>query len=601
MRRAWGDRLRCAGCVRVSESQIKKLYFGDNLDWLPKIDTGTVDLVYLDPPFNSQATYNLLYKSPDGTAAQAQYQAFVDSWIWDKPADAALAYIISKASPVSEIVTALHNYMQKSDMMAYLAMMAARLIELRRVLKPTGSLYLHCDSSASHYLKIILDALFGPTAFQNEIVWKRTTAHNDARVRYADVTDKLLFYARGDRPIFHRQFRPYSSEYIQKHFCFVEPDGRRYSSENLRSPNPRPNLTYDYKGYKPHANGWTVSYEKMKQLDLEGRLIFPANLNGRIRVKKYLDEMSGVIVPNLWDDISVISSQDQERLGYQTQKPLALLQRIIEASTDKGDLVLDPFCGCGTAIEAAELLGRSWIGIDITPLAIDVVERRLARKGLRRKFDYTVEGIPLDMDGAQRLFDSDPLHLKFELWALTLVDGQPRDGGKAGADQGVDGLIFFQDDARNIGKAVVSVKGGKNVQAQHVRDLIGAMSSQHIKLGIFVTMHKTSAMEQAARDAGSVEAGGKLRRAVQIVTIAELLNGKKPDLPPVHDIISAAASARRVRNLRAPPTPDEIRREPQFKYPIPGGKKAGQQELPMDEPLLTEQPATPVGRSRRRK
>ncbi len=579
----------------------KKLFFGDNLDWLPKMDSESVDLIYLDPPFNSQATYNLLYKSPDGTAAQAQYQAFVDSWLWDKPADAALAYIMSSATPASEIISALHNYMQKSDMMAYLVMMTARLIEMRRILKSTGSLYLHCDSSASHYLKIILDALFGPTAFQNEIVWKRTTSHNDARIRYGDVTDKLLFYARGDKPTFHRQFRPYSPEYIESNFKFIEPDGRRYSSENLRSPNPRPNLTYDYKGFKPHANGWTVSYEKMEQLDREGRLIFPANPNGRIRVKKYLDEMSGVVVSNLWDDIGVIPSQHQERLGYQTQKPIALLQRIIEASTDRGDVVLDPFCGCGTAIEAAEMLGRSWIGIDITPLAIDVVERRLSRKGLRRKIDYTVEGTPLDMDGAQRLFDSDPLHLKFELWALTLVDGQPRDDGKPGADRGIDGLIFFQNDAHNIGKAVVSVKGGKNVQAQHVRDLIGAMSNQNANFGVFVTMHKTSAMDEAAREAGSIEAGGKLRRKVQILTIQELLKGKKPDLPPVHDIISAAAAARRSRTIRLSPTAEEIRREPQFKYPISGGKKHDQQSLPIDEPLLIEQPATPTGRSRRRR
>lgn len=577
-----------------------RLYFGDNLEWLSKMDSGIVDLVYLDPPFNSQATYNLLYKSPDGQAAQAQYQAFVDSWRWDYPADVALARILSSGSPAAEIISALHNYMNKSDMMAYLVMMTARLIELQRILKPSGSLYLHCDTSASHYLKIILDSVFGPRSFQNEIIWKRTSAHNDARNRYGDVTDTLLLYARGGETTFNRQYRSYSPEYIESNFRFKDDDGRYYSSENLRSPNPRPNLTYDYKGYKPHANGWTVSREKMEQLDKEGRLIFPASKEGRIRVKKYLDEMPGLPIANLWDDIGPISSQDAERVGYQTQKPLALLKRIIEASSNEGDLILDPFCGCGTAIEAAALLGRRWIGIDITPLAIDVVERRLSRKGLRRNVDYIVEGVPLDMDGAQKLFDSDPLHLQFELWALTLVDGQPRDGGKAGADKGIDGLIFFQDDTKNIGKAVVSVKGGKNAQAQHVRDLLGAMTTQRAKMGVFVTMYKTSAMESAAREAGSVEAGGKLRRAIQIMTIEELLSGKKPDLPPVHDILSAASAARKSKSRTVEPTPEEMLRSPQFKYPISGGKKKPVQEsLPMDEPLLV-QPQPSKGRGRKK-
>lgn len=588
------------GSPDMSRVPANRLYFGDNLDWLSKMDAGIVDLVYLDPPFNSQATYNLLYKSPDGQAAQAQYQAFVDSWRWDQPADIALARILRSGSPAAEIISALHNYMNKSDMMAYLVMMTARLIELQRVLKPTGSLYLHCDTSASHYLKIILDSVFGPRAFRNEIIWKRTSAHNDARNRYGDVTDTILLYANGEAVTFHRQYRSYSPEYIQKNFRFQDEKGY-YSSENLRSPNPRPNLTYDYKGYKPHANGWTVSREKMEQLDKDDRLIFPSSKDGRIRVKKYLHEMPGLPVANLWDDIGPISSQDIERVGYQTQKPLALLKRIIEASSDKGGLVLDPFCGCGTAIEAAEMLERKWIGIDITPLAIDVVERRLSRKGLRRKVDYEVEGVPLDMDGAQRLYDSDSLHLQYELWALTLVDGQPRDGGKAGADKGIDGLIFFQDDARNIGKAVVSVKGGKNVHAQHVRDLLGALTTQRAKMGIFVTMHKTAAMETAAREAGSVEAGGKLRRTIQILTIEELLGGKKPDLPPVHDIISAASAARRAGSRQpAAPTPEEIRQSPSFKLPISGGRKRdSQQTLPIEEPLLVRpQPSKGSGRKK---
>lgn len=237
-------------------------------------------------------------------------------------------------------------------------------------------------------------------------------------------------------------------------------------------------------------------------------------------------------------------------------------------------------------MESAQLLGRRWIGIDITALAIDVVERRLARLGQRRGIHYKVDGIPLDMDGARHLFANDP-H-QFQLWAITLVDGQPRDGGKKGADKGVDGVIYYQDDARNIGQALISVKGGENIHATHVRDLIGAMNNHQAKLGVFVTLHKaTSAMQDAAREAGSVEAGGKLRPRVQIRTIAQLLDGRKPDFPPVHDIISAAAAARRIRIPVQGPSPKEIRESPQFTYPISGGKKAIQEVLPMGEPLLT--------------
>ena len=298
-----------------------------------------------------------------------------------------------------------------------------------------------------------------------------------------------------------------------------------------------------------------------------------------------------------------MGTNDGERLGYQTQKPLGLLKRIINASSNPGDLVLDPFCGCGTTIEAAQELGREWIGIDITALAIDVVERRLNRKGLRRKIDYVVDGIPLDMTSARRLFAEDP-H-QFQLWALTLVDGQPRDGGKKGADKGVDGFVYFQDDASTVGQAIVSVKGGENIHAQHVRDLIGAMHNNRAKLGILVTLNRpTSAMERAAREAESVDAGGKFRPRVQICTVEDLLKGRKPNLPPVYDIISAAAAARRSSGRRPPkvPTASEIRESPTFKYPIPGGgKKSFQQNLFSDElPTTSREEGRNIGIKRKK-
>jgi DNA modification methylase len=597
---------------------INKLYYGDNLHWLEKMPPATADLIYLDPPFNSQSTYNILYHSPDGEASQAQYQAFEDSWSWDKPADIALAKIMTSGSPAAEIISSLHNYMQTSDLMAYLVMMTARLIELRRVLKPTGSLYLHCDPGASHYLKIILDAVFlGGGGFRNEVIWKRTGSHGGAR-RWGPVHDTILFYSASSDYTWNRVFQEYDPQYLDDYYRFSDERGR-YRLVTLTGAGTRTGDSgKPWRDVDPTDSGrhWAVpmralqgaypnkdlrnltTQEKLDLLNDAGLVYWPTR--GSVpQQKRYSTENPGVLLQDIISDIRPISSHSQERLNYQTQKPIALLQRIIEASSNIGETVLDPFCGCGTAIEAAQLLERKWIGIDITPLAIDVVERRLSRRGVRRKFDYLVEGVPLDMDGAHRLYESDPLHLHYQLWALTLVDGQPREGGKPGADKGVDGVIYFQDDARTIEKATVSVKGGKNVHAQDVRDLIGTMNNQRAKLGVLVTMHKTRAMEEAARDAGSIEAGGKMRRRVQIATIEDLLEGRKPDLPPVHDIISAAAAARRARSVREVElTPEELRESPQFKYPITGGKKARQQDLPLPEPLLTEQPAT---RNRRRR
>jgi DNA modification methylase len=580
---------------------MNKLYFGDNLEWLSKMDAASVDLVYLDPPFNSQATYNLLYKSPDGEAAQAQYQAFVDSWRWGPTTDAALIAVIRSGSQAANILTSLNNYMQKSDMMAYLVMMAARLIELRRVMKPTATLYLHCDSSASHYLKIIMDAIFGTAAFRNEIIWKRSNAKSLMSRRLATNHDTILLYSVGDNYWNEDSaFLPYDpadlSEKTTEKYSQVDGDGRKYQLTSLINPNQnRPNLTYEFLGV---TRVWRWTRDRMQAAYDKGEVVQSAP--GRVpRFKRFLDEQRGNPLDDVWTDIPPLNSQAQERLGYPTQKPLALLERIIKLSSKPGDLILDPFCGCGTAIEAAQALGRKWIGIDITALAVDVVERRLSRMGLRRNSHYKVDGIPLDMDGARRLFAEDP-H-QFQLWALTLVDGQPRDGGKKGADKGVDGVIFFQDDAKNTGQAIVSVKGGVNIHAQHVRDLVGTMNNQRAKLGVFVTLNEpTSAMVKAARDAESIEAGGRLVPRVQICSVEDLLKGKKPKLPPVYDIISAAAAARRGKGRPPELTPEERRRSPQFKYPISGGKKPVQEVLPMEEPILvhTRAPKGKPGRKR---
>lgn len=571
---------------------MNKLLFGDNLDWLRKLDDSVVDLIYLDPPFNSQATYNVLYRPPGGEDSQAQHLAFVDSWRWGPTTDLALARVMNSGSAAAGIIASLQNHMQKSDLMAYLVMMAARLIELHRVLKPTGSLYLHCDSSASHYLKIILDSVFGPASFRNEIIWKRSSAHNDSKQgarHYGRITDTILFYTKTRQATWNTLHTQYDERYTTGMYKYIEPEtGRRFGLFDLSGPGgaAKGNPEFEVLGV---TRFWRFSREKMQELLAQGRIV-QTKAGAVPRQKRYLDEMPGVQLQNLWDDLPVVSNRSREALGYQTQKPLSLLERIIQASSNPGDLVLDPFCGCGTAIEAAHSLGRRWIGIDITALAIDVVERRLSRRGLRRDVDYETDGIPLDRDGAQRLWEED--EHQFQLWAITLVDGQPREGGKKGADKGVDGLIYFQDDAHTIGTAVISVKGGKNIHAKDIRDLIGAMNNRGTNLGVFITLNKaTTEMEKAAREAGSIEAGGKLRPRVQIRTIEELLAGRKPDMPLVHDIISAAAAARRAtarKTLRAQ-TPQEIRESPSFKLPISGGKVArAQATLPMVEPLLIQ-------------
>ncbi len=354
-----------------------KLYFGDNLEVLREsILAESVDLVYLDPPFNSKANYNILFRTPKGLESSAQITAFEDTWHWaGGQAEKEFAELVHQANTdVSEMMQALRRFLGENDMMAYLTMMANRLLELHRVLKPTGSLFLHCDQTASHYLKIVLDGVFGKENFKNEIIWKRKTGRgetNQKSNRFGNSTDTIFFYSKSFNNVFNSQFNADASgyqEYVESFFCHVDENGRRYAIDNLASPTYRANLFYEYKGYQPPQNGWAISKEKMELWDKEGKLHFPKDKNGRIRRKRYADELQGRPVQNLWDDIDMISSQSAERLGYPTQKPITLLERIIRASSNENDVVLDPFCGCGTAVHAAEKLKRQWIGIDITHL-----------------------------------------------------------------------------------------------------------------------------------------------------------------------------------------------------------------------------------------
>ena len=407
------------------------LYYGDNLDVLKQhVATESVDLIYLDPPFNSNRSYNVLFKAHSGDESQAQIEAFDDTWTWSQQTEAQYAALVAGGAPakVSDAIEAMHGLLGPNDMLAYLVMMTARLVELHRVLRPTGSLYLHCDPTASHYLKVMLDAIFGPMNFRGEITWLRTTTHNDAK-RWSPNADILLYYGKSDKVTWNPVHVAHTDDYVAAKYKFDDGDGRLYGLWDMTSPNPRPNLTYEWKGHAPPPNGWRYSKETMTELDAEGRIWYPDSKDKRPRFKRYLDEQAGTVVGNVWTDISPINSRARERLGYPTQKPLSLLERIIEASSNPEDVVLDPFCGCGTTVDAAQKLGRRWIGIDVTYLAIDLIRKRL-RHGFGETIEstYEVHGIPTDVPGAEALFAREPLRLR-AMGGITCERSAEREAG----------------------------------------------------------------------------------------------------------------------------------------------------------------------------
>lgn len=519
-----------------------KLYYGDNLEVLRQhLQSESVDLVYLDPPFNSARNYNVLFGRNQKHSADdsAQIQAFGDTWVWTPTTEEQYLELIQGGLPnrVADALAAFRMLLGENDAMAYLVNMAPRLVELHRVLKPTGSIYLHCDPTMSHYLKVLMDSIFGVANFRNDIVWKRKAGRgetNNAAIRFGVTNDNILFYAKSAQAKFHRQHRESNAAYIASKFTHVDPDsGRRYRLDNITSPSYRPNLVYEYKGYSPPQKGWAVSRERMEQMDAEGRLYLPANKNQRIQRKRFLDELEGETVDSLFDDIAPINSQAKERLGYPTQKPVALLERILEASSQEGDVVLDPFCGCGTTIDAAISLKREWIGIDVTYIAVDLIRKRLRHVyGDAIESTYDVLGIPRDRAGAFALFSHSPFD--FERWAVSLVNAQPNE--KQVGDRGIDGVARFFLDGKgaNLGRILVSVKGGKTIGPQFVRDLLGTVQTQKAEMGVLITMAEpTRGIIEAVNHAGTYThpANGQTFPKLQVVTIDQLLKGQKPDMP----------------------------------------------------------------------
>ena len=475
---------------------MNQLYYGDNLDVLRRhVQDESVDLVYLDPPFNSNASYNVLFAERDGTQAASQIKAFEDTWRWDQGAARAFEEVVEVGGRVSQAMQAFRTFLGESDMLAYLAMMAPRLAELRRTLTPTGSLYLHCDPTASHYLKMLLDAVFGPQQFRSEIAWQRSSAHSDTSQglkKPGRIHDVLLFYSKSNEWAWNPQFTAYSDDYVRARFKHDDADGR-YKDADLTAAKPGGDTSYAWRVKRTADGTWTHDLDGEWESPHEGteyRAVRPssgrywaysrANMtafahtdrlhyfsSGMPRLKQHAEDLPGIGLQDIWTDIPPINSQAQERLGYPTQKPEALLDRIIQASSNEGDTLLDPFCGCGTTIAAAQKLGRLWIGIDVTNLAVSLIRHRLRDAyGDSIEGTYEVIGEPVSQPDAAALAASDPY--QFQWWALGLIGARPAEG-KKGADQGIDGRIYFHEgDTGKTKQIVISVKAGK-LHAPYVR------------------------------------------------------------------------------------------------------------------------------------
>ncbi len=534
---------------------MNKLYYGDNLlilhEYLPK---DSVDLIYLDPPFNSNRNYNVLFKDESGKEAESQITAFEDTWHWNSSAEESYRELILRGDEVGKMIQSFRSFIGENQMMAYLVMMAIRLTELHRVLKDTGSLYLHCDPTASHYLKILLDTVFGADNFRSEVIWKRTSSHNSAK-RYGPIHDTIFFYSKSDDFVWNKVYQTYDESYIEKFYNHWE-KGKRYQLVDLTGSGTRTGDSGKiWKNVNPTDAGrhWAVpnellstliddfsnlnSQQKLDLLEENGFIYWTKN--NKPRLKKFLEENSGVPVQDIIEDIHPLSAQSAERLGYPTQKPVKLLERILQASSNEGDIVLDPFCGCGTTIAAAYKLNRNWIGIDITQLSIALQKYRLQDSfQLSAKKDYEVVGEPQDLQSAKALANDD--RYQFQWWALSLIKARPLGAssgskvGKKGSDKGIDGVMTFLDD--NSGKAkrvLVQVKSGK-VKSGDIRDLRGTIERENAELGVFITLETASRdMNTEAVSAGFYHSENWNRDypKLQIFSIEDLLNGKEVLMP----------------------------------------------------------------------
>ena len=524
---------------------MNRLYYGDCLAVMEEMPPESVDLIYLDPPFNSSRDYNAIYTDETGRPLPTQIEAFCDTWILDEDRERAIRQmpILMREAGIDDEVAEFWRLWVKAlrktnpRMLAYLSYMVQRLLPMRGLLKSTGSIYLHCDPTASHYIKIMMDAIFGHENFRNEITWQRTESHNTAD-RYGNIADILLYYAKSGSATWNPQHQDYGAAQLSR-FRHSDSDGRRYKLENLTAP--RPNSTsgkFNWRGTMPGpTRGWGYNLEQLEAWWHEGRI--RAKTDGTPRMdglKVYLDETQGKPLQNIWTDISRIPNTSSERMGYATQKPLALLERVIAASSNPGDLVFDPFCGCATTIEAAHRLGRRWIGIDIAIHAIKRVAKVRLQERLRlvEGTDFEIKGMPRDMEGARDLWERDKYH--FQKWAVEQVEGFVT-ARKAG-DGGVDGRLYFampQQDAWErdpLRSMVIEVKGGANVGIGVVRDLRGVLEREEADMAGLIVLQEPGEKKRASfgrelAAAGDLDVHGTAYPRMQLLTVSEILEGRR--------------------------------------------------------------------------
>ncbi|HEX8795225.1 MAG TPA: DNA methyltransferase [Polyangiaceae bacterium] len=504
------------------------LYYGDNLDVMRRhVSSESVDLIYLDPPFNSDQTYNIIHKG-----SRAQERAFVDTWSWDDKAEAAFRELtdripagVSVPPELTALMLALKEflYRDRKDLLAYLSMMAIRLVEMRRVLRPTGSLYLHCDPNTSPYLRLLLDAIFGSPCFRNEVVWRYRRWPTKA-MRFQRMHDVLLFYtARAGRD--HTFHTLYGYEKLAE--STLKTFGTKKQRADFSSGHRKPSVEETESKGPPLSDYWDIEDEPMAASEVEDDPRVPLS--------------------DAWE-IKVIAAIGKERTGYPTQKPLPLLRRVLEASSNPGDLVLDPFCGCGTTVHAAEEMGRRWKGIDIAIRAIDVIKDRLDAKFSPRV--WTEHGEPADVEQAMHLAESNAYD--FQWWAVRQLGGRPPKGEKKkGGDGGIDGELTLIDGKGVQRRGVVSVKGGRTLTPDFVKALSETVRQEKADFGILLTMHEpTQGMRDTARECGMAswadDYGGKLAHRIRIITVPELMARQ----------VQWPGKLERPRTQSAPPPPE---------------------------------------------
>jgi DNA modification methylase len=552
-----------AKAIKTEKKEFKNsLYYGDNLEVLRKyIKDESIDLCYIDPPFNSKRNYNQIYNNI-GTEDAAQAQAFIDTWTWDEAAEKGLDLIVNDdrgvfTSQSVDLIVGLKSVLGKGSLLSYVISMTLRIGEIYRVLKPSGSFYLHCDPNASHYLKLVLDAIFCSRKgeYLNEIIWKRAETvkgnFGQGTKRLDTNTDTIFLYAKTtDENKFYQVFKEYSEEYINQFFKYYEPDGRRYRLTSMIGPggSAKGNPEYEVMGV---TRFWRYSKEKMAELIKDG-LVVQTNPGTVPSKKQYLDEGKGIAVQSLWDDVPALHATDSERLGYPTQKPEALLERIIKVSSDEGDVVLDAYCGCGTTVAVSQHLKRKWIGIDITYQSISLILKRLEDTH-GKKILNTIElnGVPKDIKSAVALAEKkeDKTRKEFEKWViLTFSNNRAKINEKKGGDGGIDGIAYILDEDKKgkqeNKKVLFSVKSDKSLTPSVIRDLAGTLDREEAVMGYLLTLYDHPNIVKESKKYGQYKSKlfGNEFPKIQVISAEQILAGERLTILTRDDVVKKAKS-----------------------------------------------------------